>query len=785
MTSIMELSEEDIKNRYISPAIFETAGWDRRDSRMEYYYTDGKINVINGGNDSNEDVIKREKGKRTDYLLQYNPNFPIAVVEAKDRKNHPNPGAGLQQAIGYAEDLHLPFAYASNGEGFVEHDMLTGKERSLTMNEFPTKAELWERYKKEKQLSDKQIKIIKQPYYSSRDALSPRYYQQIAINKSVEAISNGKRRVLLVMATGTGKTYTAFQIVYRLLEAGIKKRILYLADRNILVDQAMSDDFSPLSKYITKVQNGKLDSSYPIQFALYQQLAGQEEDRKNGTEPFRQFKPDFFDLVVVDEAHRGSAKESSNWRRILNYFDGPNVTHLGMTATPKQDDDGKGADNITYFGEPIYTYSLKQGIDDGFLAPYKVVRVSLDVDVNGYRPHKGKRDAYGRLIEDKEYTSRDFDKTLVIDDRTKQVAKFISDELKKTNRRFEKTIIFCEDIEHAERMRQAFVNENSDLVTQDSRYVMRITGDDKIGKGQLSNFEDVTSKYPTIVTTSKLLTTGVNVKTCKNVVLDANINSMTEFKQIIGRGTRLDEKHGKNYFTIWDFRGVTRLFADPDFDGEPIGIETGEETSKTKPSVHYGGGSGGSSTGPSKPKYYVNDQHVKILNKQVQYLDEHGKLVTTSLVDYTKKNILGQYATLDSFLAAWHDAKSKKKLLDKLEEHGIFYKQLIKKLHMKDMDPFDLILHLAYNQKPLTKSERISNVKKSGILDAYQGAAREILEELLDKYKNEGIEDLEDNSVLGLPEFEKYGGPIKIQILFGGRKQYQEAIQKVKENIYG
>lgn len=766
MDSKMTLSEEDIKNRYISPAIFETAKWNKSDSLMEYSYTDGRINVVNN-------VVKRGKQKRVDYLLHYKPNYPLAVVEAKDRKNHPSPSAGLQQGIGYAKDLKVPFAYASNGDAFAEHDMITGTERTLELDEFPTKEELWQRYQRELSLSPEQIKAIEVPFYSSRDTYAPRYYQRIAINRTVEKIANGQRRVMLVMATGTGKTYTAFQIVYRLVKAGIKHRVLYLADRNILVDQAMSDDFGPLSGKITKVQGGKLDSSYPIQFALYQQLVGKEEDA--GHEPFRQFKPNFFDLVVIDEAHRGSARADSQWHKILEYFDGPNVTHFGMTATPKRE---KGASNIDYFGEPIYTYSLKQGIEDGFLAPYKVVRVNLDVDVNGFHPLKGETDKHGRIFDKKLYTSSDFDRSLIIEQRTERVAKYVSDYMKDNNSRWDKSIIFCEDVEHAERMRQAFVNENSDLVAQDSRYVMQITGDDKEGKAQLSNFEDVTSKFPTIVTTSKLLTTGVNVKTCKIIVLDSNINSMTEFKQIIGRGTRLDPEHGKEYFTIIDFRGVSRLFADPAFDGEPIEIADGNNSSG-----HDRKNSGSEVNEGLHTKYEVSHS-VKVLGDQTQYLDDHGDLITTSLTDYTKKNILGKYATLDKFLQDWNSATKKQELLDSLEEHGILYQEIMKQENIKDLDPFDLIVHLAYNQKPLTKAERINNVKKSGLLDKYQGAAREILNKLIDKYKNNGIADLESNQVLSLPEFDQYGGAVKIMLTFGGKKNYENIIKQIKEKIY-
>ena len=775
----INLTEEDIKNRYISPAIFETAGWKKQDSLMEYYYTDGQINVV-------DDVAKRGNGKKVDYLLLYKPNYPIAVIEAKDRKKHALPSAGLQQGMGYARDLQVPFAYSSNGDAFVEHDMLTGKERTLALDEFPTKEELWKRYVKEKELSDREIKAINEPYYSSRDTYSPRYYQQNAINRVIEKIANGDRRALLVMATGTGKTYTAFQIVYRLLKAGIKHRVLYLADRNILVDQARLNDFSPLSDKITKVQDGHMDSAYPIQFALYQQLAGKDEDV--GHEPFRQLKPDFFDLVVIDEAHRGSAKANSQWRKILDYFDGPNVTHLGMTAIPKND---KEASNIQYFGDPVYTYSLKQGIEDGFLAPYKVIRVNFNVDINGFRPLKDERDKHGREFDKKLYTTRDFDKSLVIDERTEMVAKYVSKYMKENDRRWDKTIVFCEDIEHAERMRQAFVNENTDLVAEDSRYVMRITGDDNTGKSQLDNFEDVTSKVPTIVTTSKLLTTGVNVKTCKTIVLDSNINSMTEFKQIIGRGTRLDTDHGKSYFTIIDFRGVSRLFADPAFDGEPIeeidgnGSQAVTHRPGSGDSTSPSDGDPGNTIAEPRPVYLVTNRKVKVINDQVSYMDANGDLITTSLRNFTKKNMLGQYASLDDFTKKWRNADNKQRLLDEMEENGIFYKQIINDEKLKNMDPFDVLVHLAYNQRPLTKAERINHVKQSGKLEKYQGAAREVLDTLLNKYEIDGIQDLESNEVLNLPEFEKFGGPVKIIFkIFGGKNQYQDAIRTVKDEIY-
>lgn len=758
------LSEEDVKNRYISPAIFENAKWKREDCRMEYSYTDGRIYLLN-------QQVCRHKRKKVDYLLFRCPNNPIAVVEAKDMKHSVD--YGLQQGMQYAEDLDVPYIYASNGTGFVEHDMLTGKECYLALNEFPTKAALWQRYQIEKNLSPKQLQLVDEPYYSSRDTYPPRYYQRIAINKSVNAIANGSNRVLLVMATGTGKTYTAFQIVYRLLMSGIKKRILYLADRNLLVDQAMTSDFSPLLSKATKVKNHKMDSSYQLYFALYQQLIGGVDDK--GHEPFRQFQPNFFDMVVIDEAHRGSASEDSEWRRILEYFDGPNVTHFGMTATPKNDEKGS---NINYFGKPIYTYSLKQGIDDGFLAPYRLIRVNLDIDVNGYRPHEGEKDINGKVIENKLYTTNDFDRTIVINQRTKRVAQYISDYLKKNHRRFDKTIIFCEDTEHARRMRNALVAENTDLIRQYPNYVMQITGDEKIGKAQLSNFEDVAQKIPTLVTTSKLLTTGVNVKTCKLIVLDQPLNSMIEFKQIIGRGTRIDVKNGKEFFTIMDFRGVSRLFSDPDFDGEPM------EEQKTPEHSTFSRRKRTSPSGPGRQKFYVDNQSVKVINDYVEYLDKDGHLVTTSLRDYTKKNILQKYATLDLFLKKWHSMPNKNEFLQILEEEGIYCQEIIADEHLQDMDPFDLILYLAYDQKPLTKTERVNHIKKSKLFSEYKDKAREVISKLLDKYKEDGIIDLESRKVLSLPEFECFGSPLKIALEFGGPIEFDKVMQQVKEKLY-
>lgn len=781
MISKSKMTEEDIKYRYITPAIEKR--WSKNDILLEKYFTDGRIMVR--GNKT-----KRREGKKADYLLYYRSNYPLAVVEAKD--NNHSVDAGLQQAINYAEILNIPFAYSSNGDSFVEHDMLTGKERELSLEDFPSKEELWNRQNNAGDYSEEQLTVINEPYYFERGYYAPRYYQQIAINKSVEAIANGQNRVLLVMATGTGKTSVAFQIVYRLTKAGLKKRVLYLADRNILIDQAMMKDFSPLGEDSTKVVNREMDSSYKLHFALYHQLAGEIE----GQEPFRQFKPDFFDLIIIDEAHRGSAKEESSWRKVLEYFDSPNTTQVGLTATPKND---KEASNIDYFGEPIYTYSLKQGIEDGFLAPYRVIRVGLDVDLEGYRPKHGERDANGELIPDREYNVKDFDRSLIIDDRTKIAAKYISNYLKQENARYDKTIIFCVNINHAARMRRALINENADLAKIDTRYVMQITGDNDEGKRQLDNFIDPNSKYPTLVTTSKLLTTGVDAKTCKLIVLDSNINSMTEFKQIIGRGTRLDPDHGKEFFTIMDFRNVTRLFSDPEFDGEPTGIIEVDGNSGTPipptppviPPTAAGGndtGNGGEA-GPNMVDeesvvYVVKDRKVKLLNDRIQYLDSDGKLITESLRDYTKKNILNQFATLDNFLNAWNEADKKQVLLKALEENGVFLDELAKEEKLKDMDEFDLIMHLAFDQKPLTKSERVNNVKKSGYLDKYQENAREILEQLLVTYKDEGIEEIENTQVLELQEFEKFGGPVKIIMQFGGKKGFVRMMKEMTKKIY-
>ncbi|MFD1708928.1 EcoAI/FtnUII family type I restriction enzme subunit R [Siminovitchia sediminis] len=782
MKSKKQMTEEDIKNKFITPALTQS-GWDvQTNVFFEHNFTDGRV-IVRGN------LTTRAPRKRTDYLLMHKKNYPIAIIEAKDNRH--SIGAGIQQAIEYADILDIPFTYSSNGDGFLEHDMLTGKERELPMDEFPTPEELWERYEHERNLSEEQKEMINEPYYFQLGDKTPRYYQRIAINKTVDAIARGQDRILLVMATGTGKTYTAFQIIYRLWKAGKKKKVLFLADRNVLVDQTMANDFKPFEKVMTKVENRKLDSSYEIYLALYHQLAGEE-----GREPFRQFKPDFFDLVVIDEAHRGSAKEESAWRKVLDYFSVEGTTHIGLTATPLRT---KEVSSTDYFGQPIYTYSLKQGIDDGFLAPYKVIRVGMDVDLEGYRPEKGKLDIYGNPIEDREYNVKDYDRNLIIDDRTQKVAQRITEFLKKTDL-FAKTIVFCIDIDHAERMRQALVNENADLVKDNPRYVMRITGDNQVGKAQLDNFIDRESKYPTIVTTSKLLTTGVDAKTCKLIVLDSNINSMTEFKQIIGRGTRLDPEHGKEYFTILDFRNASRLFADPDFDGDPEDVidippegpivAPGPEPPDDGPIDGFppepGGdpGTGGDGTVEPPKKFRINNVDVKVLSERVQYYDKGGKLITESLTDYTKKNILKEYATLEAFLNKWNSEQKKQAIIDELEEHGVLLDALRENENLKDLDDFDLICHLAFDQPPLTKAERANNVRKRGYIYQYKDVARDVLETLLEKYKDEGINELEGTEVLELKEFEKFGSPLKIVKAFGGKKGYLNAVKQLQDEIY-
>lgn len=770
------LSEEDIKMKYITPAI-EKAGWDiKTQVRAEYSFTDGRI-IVRGN------LVARGKRKRADYILSYKPNMPLAIIEAKD--NNKPMGAGMQQALEYGDILDIPFIYSSNGDGFIEHDNFTGKERELSLEEFPSPDELWERYKAGKGIQAHEEKIVSEDYFFDMSGKSPRYYQRVAINRTIEAISKGQDRILLVMATGTGKTYTAFQIIYRLWKSKTKKRILFLADRNILVDQTMTNDFKHFGDKMIKVNRQNIDKAHEIYLALYQSMTG-SEDWQN---VYKEFSPDFFDLVIVDECHRGSAKDNSAWREVLEYFN--SATQIGLTATPKET---KDISTSNYFGEPVYTYSLKQGIEDGFLAPYKVVRVSLDKDLEGYRPTKGKLDKYGNLIEDRIYNISDFDKNLILEKRTEIVAKKVTEFLNKTNR-FDKTIVFCVDIDHAERMRQALVNENSDLVKENNKYIMRITGDNDEGKAQLDNFIDPASKYPTIVTTSKLMTTGVDAQTCKLIVLDSNINSMTEFKQIIGRGTRIKEEYGKQYFTIMDFRGVTRLFADPDFDGDPVVIYEPEEGETIVPPDTEGGiggypsgnsGEGEFEEGDEKSgrvKYVVDDVGVMVVNERVEYYDKDGKLVTESLKDYTRKNIRKEYADLNQFINRWNSEEKKTAILKELEEKGVFF-DAIKEEVGKDLDDFDLILHLAFDQKPLTRKERADNVKKRDYFGKYSDIAREVLEALLDKYMNEGISELESIEILKLDPFTEIGTPTKIIKSFGGRDKYIQTVKELEEQIY-
>ena len=777
-----QMSEEDIKLQYITPAI--TAKWDIKKITMETNITDGKINLK--GN-----FVTREKPKRADYVLYLNSNNPIAIVEAKDNKH--SISHGLQQAMAYASMLDIPFAYSSNGDGFFEHDFLTGKERELDLDEFPTEEELYCRYKNGANngegLSENQEKMIQQPYYSSQKTYPPRYYQRIAINRTVDAISRGKDRLLLVMATGTGKTYTAFQIVYRLLKSGMKSKILYLADRNNLVDQSIQQDFAPLEKVIHKVNFSKDDpstiTSYQVYFSLYQQLAGgnddQEEDINNTILKLKQlFRPDFFDLIIVDECHRGSAKKESNWRKILEYF--ASATQIGMTATPKET---KYISNIDYFGEPIYTYSLKEGIEDGFLAPFKVINVMTDIG-EGWRPRKGQCDIYGNEIEDRIYTNSDYDYNIIIEDRIQQVAAEITNYLKSTDR-MAKTIVFCATEDAAERMRVALVNQNSDMVQKNPDYVVRITGSDTYGKSKLDYFISVREKYPVIATTSKLLSTGSDCKMTKLIVLDEMIGSMTEFKQIIGRGTRLREKEGKTHFVVMDFRNVSRLFADPDWDGPIEMDEDFNPKSGSGKNIKPPVGPGPDPVDPKQPKPIVNRDgcQVKIVYKTVSVYDANGKLLRQeSIIDYTKENILGAYASLDNFIRKWSAEEKKEKIRGLLREQGIDLETLKEDQGMSDVDDFDFICHVAFDKKPLTRKERAENVKKRDFLNKYSGAAREVLEALLDKYMNTGIYEIEKTEILKLDPFMRMGKPQKIASYFGGKDGYLKAVKELENAIY-
>ena len=780
------LSEQDICSKYVLPSIVK-AGWDLQNQiREQMTFTAGRI-IVKGK------IAARGEKKRADFIIYYKNNFPIAIIEAKD--NNHSVGSGMQQALNYAETLDIPFVYSTNGDAFLEHDRLSKskqKEKDISMDNFPSPDDLYNRYMQAKDVSLEQKTVIEQEYHQEIGGRSPRYFQQIAVNRTVEAIAKGQKRILLVMATGTGKTYTAFQIIWRLWKSKAKKRILFLVDRNILANQTMMNDFRHFDDKMTKIENRTVDKSYEIYLALYQGITGGEEEKNI----FKQFSPDFFDLIIVDECHRGSARDNSAWREVLEYY--KNATQIGLTATPKET---KDISTQTYFGEPIYTYSLRQGIDDGFLAPYKVIRIIIDRDVEGYRPEEGKIDKYGYDVPDRIYNTKDFDRNIVIDDRTKLVAKKITQYFKETDR-MQKAIVFCVDIDHAERIRQALVNENADLVAENRRYIVRITGDNEEGKKELDNFIDPESLYPVIATTSKLMTTGVDAQTCKLIVLDANISSMTEFKQIIGRGTRLREDYGKYYFTIMDFRNATELFADPDFDGDPVVIyepkgndpinpptEAEQEATAYNPqeeimisnSANF---DGAGMVKDAPKKYFINGVDVKIINERVQYIGENGKLITESLKDYTRKNILKEYSSLDKFLTVWTSADKKEAIMNELENKGIIFEALEQETG-KDLDPFDLVCHIAFGKPALTRRERAENVRKKDYFAKYEGEAREIINALIDKYADEGITAIDDIGDLGVMPFMRFGTPVQIvNGIFGGRENYLKIIKKLQESIY-
>lgn len=788
-----DLTEEDIKLKYITPSIVNK-GWSLQDITMEtkVQLTDGKINLR--GN-----MVARGKAKFADYVLYYNRATPIAIVEAKDA-NH-TVAFGMQQAKEYARMMDIPFAFSSNGLGYQEYDFLTGRERSFPMNAFPTKEELYARFLTEsnggKGLSDEEKKVINQPYCTGQDIFPPRYYQRNAVNRTVNAVAQGKNRLLLVMATGTGKTYTAFQIVYRLLQSRLVKKVLYLADRNVLVDQSIQQDFKPLSNTIHKVDYQKDIAThgghlaYEVYFSLYQQLIGKE-----GKQNYKElFKPEFFDMVIVDECHRGSAKDDSNWREILEYFDC--AVQLGMTATPKET---KYQSSISYFGEPIYTYSLKEGIEDGFLAPFKVVNITTNIG-DEWRPVRGQRDIYGNQIEDRIYNNSDYDYNIIIEDRIREVAHEITQYLKSTDR-MAKTIVFCADEDHADRMRSALVNENDDMCRNNPDYVVRITGSDPYGQSKLDYFISVASKYPVIATTSKLLSTGVDCKMVKLIVLDQCINSMTEFKQIVGRGTRIREKDGKTHFTLMDFRNITRLFADPDWDG-PVEIDPNyspqpqpQPPTPPQPCPVCGklpcecpcpvcGKNPCICESTPKPIVDKNGCTVKVINKVVSVYDANGRLLRTeSITDYTRRNINDTYANLDDFIRRWNEAEKKAEITDLLRESGIDLQALKHDRGMDDVDDFDFICHIAYGKKPLTRRERAENVKKRDVFNKYGAEARQVLEALLDKYANDGITQLENKMVLRLDPFRQMGSPANIAKLFGGNQQYVSAVKELEGLIY-
>ena len=780
MTDKKQMTEEDIKFQFISPAI--TAKWNRTHIRMEAKITDGRISLK-----GNFEV--REPAKKADYVLYLGENNPIAIVEAKDNKH--SVSYGMQQAMTYAKMLDVPFAYSSNGDAFFEHDFMTGIERELPLEDFPSPEELRSRFEKGANggsgLSEDEKKVIAQPYYSSQKTYPPRYYQRVAINRTVDAVARGRQRILLVMATGTGKTYTAFQIVYRLLRCGLKRKVLYLADRNILVDQSIQQDFAPLEKTIHKINFVKDDpktiTSHEVYFSLYQQLSdreGDENDEEEAVGRLKQlFKPEFFDLVIVDECHRGSAKADSTWRKILEYFSG--ATQIGMTATPKET---KYVSNIDYFGEPVYEYKLKEGIEDGFLAPFKVINLITNIH-DGWRPYLGQTDSKGEPIEDRVYTNSDFDYNIILDDRRRQVAEEITKYLKATDR-MQKTIVFCASEEHAEAMRILLSNMNSDMVKMNSDYVVRITGSDVYGKSKLDYFISVAEPFPVIATTSKLLSTGADCKMVKLIVLDEMIGSMTEFKQIIGRGTRIREKEGKLSFTVMDFRNVTRLFADPDWDG-PITIDPGYPGSNTEPDELHEDEPPYQPSEPPKQKPIIdsNGCKVEMIGKFISIYDENGKLLRKeSIIDYTKTNILGEFASLDNFIQTWSQEAKKDIIRNVFMEKGIDFDAIKAEKNMTDVDDFDFICHVAFDQKPLTRRERVMNVKKRDFLSRYSGVARDVLDTLLDQYMNAGIYEIEKTEVLKLDPFVKFGKPSRIAQYFGGKEGYLKAVKELENELY-
>ncbi|HHN8378476.1 TPA: EcoAI/FtnUII family type I restriction enzme subunit R [Morganella morganii] len=795
------MSETDIISKFILPAV-KDAGWDDLTQiRQEVKLRDGKI-VVRGK------LASRIKVKSADIVLYHKPNLPLAVIEAKANKHAIS--KGMQQGLDYAGLLDVPFVFASNGDGFIFHDKTNPQqlESEITLDAFPAPELLWQKYCDWKGFTQQQLPVISQDYYDDGSGKSPRYYQMRAINRTIDAVSAGKNRILLVMATGTGKTYTAFQIIWRLWKTRNKKRILFLADRNILVDQTKNNDFQPFGTAMTKVTGRTIDPAYEVHLALYQAITGPEENQK----AYKQVAPDFFDLIVIDECHRGSASEDSAWREILEYFG--SATQIGLTATPKETED---VSNIDYFGEPVYTYSLKEGIEDGFLAPYKVVRVDIDVDVQGWRPVKGQLDKYGKEIEDRIYNLKDFDRTLVIDERTMLVAKTITDYLKRTNP-MDKTIVFCNDIDHAERMRHALVVLNPEQVLKNEKYVMKITGDDDIGKAQLDNFINPKKPYPVIATTSELMSTGVDAQTCKLVVLDQNIQSITKFKQIIGRGTRINEKYGKLWFTILDFKKATELFADERFDGVPEKVlvvrpgdisdqdsdfneqldaenddntagEAREDTADYQVNRDRSEGCGefhSDDDDDKVRKFYVNGVHVKVLAKRVQYYDSDGKLVTESFRDYTRKTMLkdSEYASLDGFMRKWKNAPRKQVIIEELEQLGILWDVLAEEVG-KDLDPFDLLCHVVYGQPPLTRQERAANVRKRNYFTKYAEPAQQVLNTLLDKYADEGVQEIEDVLVLKLKPFDALGRPGEIiRAGFGNKAAYEQAVNELENEIY-